>query len=165
VNARPSPQNARIRIILLLLVVLTTSVSAAFPRLLMVHGTPLEKPVVIENALDVVKIFDGTGDGTDVQSLAGRPYLELTLFWGAEWNRYMDEGKPTSALKPEDVTPFGNIPIRGRFYPACINAAAQISVSEAQSQGTTGIWKVSAEGLKVLENLGVPTKGDCKKPE
>ena len=163
-NALPPIQIHRICIVLLL-ALWTTSADAAFPRLLMVYGAPLKKPVVVENALDVVKIFEGSSDGTDHQSLTGRPHLELALFWGEEWNRYMNEGKPTRTLTPEDVTPFGNIPIRGRFYPACLNAAAQISVTEPQSQGTQGIWKVSAEGLTVLEKLGVPTKGECKKPE
>jgi hypothetical protein len=163
-KAIPSKQLCRIGGVLLLLLVWTTSADAAFPRLLMVYGKPLPKPVVVENPFDVVKIFEGSRDGTTEQSLSGRPYFEIALFWGEEWNRYMNEGKPASALKPEDVTPFGNIPNRGRFYPACSNASAQISLIEPQSQRTNGIWKVPEEGLKVLESLGVPTKASCTTP-
>jgi hypothetical protein len=164
-KAIPPNRLFRTGILLLLLVAWTTPADAAFPRLLMIYGKPLSKPIVVENPLDVVKIFEGSSDGTTEQSLAGRPYFEVALFWGEQWNRYMDEGKPASALKPEDVTPFGNIPNRGRFYPACANAAAQISLFEPQSQRTHGIWKVPEEGLKVLESLGVPTKGNCKTPQ
>jgi hypothetical protein len=155
----------RVSIVVLLLTLWTMSVDAAYPRLLMVYGQPLTKPVVVEDPLEVVKIFQGSSDGTDQESLARRPYLDLALFWGEEWNRYMDQGKPTNVLRPEDVTPFGNIPIRGRFYPACADAAAQISVNGPDAQGTGGIWKVPAEGLSVLESLGVPTRDSCKKPQ
>ena len=158
-------KTSRVSLVVLLVTLWTVLADAASPRLLMVYGKPLTKPVVVEDPFEVVKIFQGSSDGTDEQTLARRPYLELALFWGEEWNRYMDQGKPTNVLGPDDVTPFGNIPIRGRFYPACADAVAQISLNAPDAQGTRDIWKVSADGLKVLERLGVPTTDSCKKPQ
>jgi hypothetical protein len=50
----------------------------------MVYGKSLAKPILVENALDVVKIIDHTSDGASVNGLEDRPYLELALFWGNE---------------------------------------------------------------------------------
>jgi hypothetical protein len=90
-------------ILAVLLVLFGTTADAAYPRLLMVYGKSLAKPIVVENALDVVKVIEHTSDGTSVNGLEDRPYLELALFWGNEWNRYMDEGKPSNQLRPEDI--------------------------------------------------------------
>ena len=154
-----------ISIVVLLLTLWTMQADAAYPRLLMIYGKPLARPVVVEDPLDVVKIFQGSSDGIDEQMLARRPYLDLALFWGEAWNRYMDQGKPTNVLRPEDVTPFGDIPIRGRLYPACGDAVVLISLNGLDARGAGGMWKVSADGLRVLEGLGVPTRDSCKKPE
>ena len=140
------------------------SADAAYPRLLMVYGKSLAKPIVVENAPDVVKVIDHKRDGAGVNGPEDRPYLELALFWGNEWNRYMYEGKPASQLRPEDVTPFDNIPIRGRFYPICIDSPAQITLTEVNGTRTHSMWRVSPAGLKVLEDLGVPVKAECKRP-
>ena len=135
---------------------------AAFPRLLMVYGAPLARPLVVEDPQEIVKVFVGTSEAVDRNDLDRRQYFELALFWGNDWNRYMDEGRPASALKTEDVTPFSNIPIRGRLYPACGDLPAQITLTEVDSQAIRNKWRLSPDGLKVLEKLGVPIKSDCK---
>lgn len=137
---------------------------AAFPRLLMIHGSPLPRPLVVDNPFDVAKVFEGVREPADDRNLQGRPYFELTLFWGEVWNRYMEEGKPVSALKPEDVTPFANIPIHGRFYPACLGAPAVITLTEGQSKTIHSITRISDAGLKILDIAGVPVKAGCKTP-
>jgi hypothetical protein len=122
----------------------------------MVYGAPLTHPLVVEDPKEVVKVFARTGEALDGNDLNRRPYFELALFWGDVWNKYMDEGKPASALKPEDLTPFANIPIRGRLYPACGDLPAQITLTDPSNQAVWETWRLSAEGLKVLEKLGVP---------
>ena len=146
------------------LVLFGTTADAAYPRLLMVYGKSLAKPIVVENALDVVKVIEHATDDASVSGLEDRPYLELALFWGNEWNRYMDEGKPVNQLRPEDVTPFDNIPIRGKFYPNCNGSPAQIALTEVNGTRTHSMWRVSPAGLKILEDLGVPVRADCKRP-
>jgi hypothetical protein len=74
----------------------------------------------------------------------------------------MNAGKSAKDLKPEDVTPFDNIPIRGRFYPACGSLAAQITLTNVGADTIQSSWLVSEKGLKVLEKLGVPTKSECR---
>jgi hypothetical protein len=149
-----------------LLTILALPAEAVFPRLLMVYGGPIATPLIVENPKDVQKIFEGISEGVNRNGLDRRPYFELALFWGNdEWDRYVHEGR-LSQLKPEDATselvPMRGIPIRGRFYPACAEAPAQITLTEVNSQAIQSIWRVSPEGLQVLEKLGVPVKQDCK---
>ena len=141
---------------------LASPAEGAYPRLLMVYGAPLTRPLVVEDPRDIVKVFAQTGESVDRSDLNGRPYFQLALFWGDVWNRYMNEGKSASALKPEDVTPFENIPIWGRFYPACADLPALMTLTEAGSEAIRDIMRLSADGLKVLEKLGVPIQTDCK---
>jgi hypothetical protein len=123
-------------------------------------------PLIVENPKDVQKIFEGISEGVNRNGLDRRPYFALALFWGNDkWDRYVDEGR-LSHLKPEDATsesvPMRGIPIRGRFYPTCAEAPAQITLTEVNSQAIQSIWRVSPEGLQVLEKLGVPVKRDCR---
>ena len=127
----------------------------------MVYGK-LPKPLVVRDAYEIADILEGSSDGVDRDRLQVRPYFELALFWGNDWNRYVDEGKPVDRLKPEDVTPFSNTPIHGKFYPACTGAAAQITLTAVGAASVYSIWRVSEKGLKALERLGVPTRTDCK---
>jgi hypothetical protein len=144
-----------------LVITLALPAEGAWPRLLMVYGAALTRPLVVEEPKDIVKVFDGKGEAVDRNDLDRRLYFELALFWGDTWNRYMNEGRPAGALKPEDVTPFDNIPIRGRLYPACGVHPAQITLTKVNSQEIRDIWRLSPDGLKVLEKLGVPIKSDC----
>jgi hypothetical protein len=144
-----------------LLITFAVPAEAAWPRLLMVYNASLTRPPVGEEPKDIVQVFDQTGEAVDQDDLDRRPYFELALFWGDTWNRYMNEGRPASALKPEEVTPFDSIPIRGRFYPACGVHPAQITLTKVNSPEIRDIWPLSPDGLKVLEKLGVPIKSDC----
>jgi len=133
---------------------LASPAEAVWPRLLMVYGAPLTRPLVVEDTQDIVKVFVLTGETVDRNDLDRRPSFALVLFWGNAWNRYIDEGRLVSALRPEDVMPFANIPIRGMLYPACGDLPAQITLTEVDSQAIRDIWRISPDGLKVLEKLG-----------
>jgi hypothetical protein len=152
----------RVLIAMILALLFASIAEAAFPRLLMVFGKPLSKPIIVEEPLEVVDVFEGTHGGANQSQLEGRAHLELALFWGNVWNNYMNAGKSAKDLKPEDVTPFDNIPIRGRFYPACGSSAAQITLTNVGADTIQSSWLVSEKGLKVLEKLGVPTKSECR---
>jgi hypothetical protein len=93
---------------------------AVFPRLLMVYGGPLARPLIVENPRDVQDIFEGISEGVNRNGLDRRPYFEFALFWGNDkWDRYVDEER-LSQLKPEDATsesvPMRGIPISPGFY-------------------------------------------------
>ena len=162
---RPSRMIA-LSVVAALLTILARPAEAVFPRLLMVYGGALARPLIVESPQDVQRIFEEVSEGVDRNGLNRRPYFELALFWGNDvWDRYVHEGR-LSQLKPEDATselvPMRGIPIRGRFFPACAEAPAQITLTEVNSEAIQSIWRVSPEGLQVLEKLGVPIRRDCK---
>src|SRR5262249_44835633 len=126
------------------------SAEAAWPRLLMAYGSPLTKPIVIDDALGIVQIFEGSHDIN--APLSDRPYLNLALLWGLDWNRYVDEGKALDQLRPEDAKnlsgPSDGVPIAGRLYPACGDLPAVIHLTANGPIGERNIiWHVSASGL------------------
>src|SRR5262245_65051317 len=94
------------RVAMLVLMVISALVfggipaEAAWPRLLMVYGKPLEKPIVVDDALGIVEVFDRSVEFEE-SKLKDRPYLSLALFWGMDWNRYVVEGT-LDRLWPED---------------------------------------------------------------
>lgn len=143
------------------LIALLQPIEAAYPWLLMISGMQLKQPIVVQDGKDIVSIIHATLDALDSSALNHRPYFELTLFWGDVWSRYLKEGKPVNALKPEDVTPFANVPIRGRLYPACKDAPARITLTTPNTEKMWDTWVISPDGLKVLEKLGVPVTSDC----
>jgi len=153
-----------IRVVIALTVILLSAhiAEAALPRLLMVFGKPLGRPVVIHDVQELMEVFTPTRDAAERNRLDARPSLDIALFWGNDWNRFMDEGKSVATLKPEDVTPFGDIPVRGRFYPACASAPAQITLTAVRGDAIHTAWVVSEQSLRILEREGIPIRVDCK---
>jgi hypothetical protein len=99
------------------------NLSAAAPRLILVSGALLERPVLIEDWDDNMRIMAAVNSRTvaESESLENRPFYEFALFWGAEWVQYVNEGRPVAALKPEQATQ------HARFYPA-VGAAPALFV-------------------------------------
>src|SRR6185295_18299053 len=98
---------------------------------LMIYGETAARPIVVDDALGIVKIFDAGAD-FEKSSLKDRPYLNLALFWGQDWNKYIDTGK-LDQLRPEDVKhlsgPTDDVPIRGKLYQSCGDAPAVIHLT------------------------------------
>ena len=122
---------------------------AAAPRLLMVSGPGLSKPVLLTSwneISDLVQAAANESPPAARASLAGRPSLRLALFWDATiWEPYIRERKLAS-LRPADATQFG------RFYPAVNGKPAAIDLP------WTGRWpkQPNARALAILERHGVP---------
>jgi hypothetical protein len=127
-------------------------VEAAAPRLLIVHGKPLKKPVLLSDGREIFKLITMSTESAGITSkeLKDRSYMELALFWGPDWVRYVDEGKPLDKLTPEDANQ------HGWFYPASAEAEAVIWINGSS------INRVSEEGLKILAQHGIPTRLDRK---
>jgi len=121
-----------------------TSLEAAAPRLLMVYGGPLQNGVLLRDWGEIFKMFTSAPSETNV-NLNDRPFFELALFWGREWNDYVNDGKPLDKLRPEDANQ------KGRFYPAFGDKPAVISAGRTVKQ-------VPAESLRFLERYGIPTR-------
>jgi hypothetical protein len=143
---------------------LTTSVHAAFPRLIMFSGGSLRSPLVMTDWPALAAFLQGLPEPLSIpeEALSGRPFLQVTMFWGPQWKAYMDEGKSVSALRPEQ----GNE--HGRFYPATANASAVLLLTGAPNyfdtprpvpvelQAFSKGHVLDANSLRLLERAGVP---------
>ena len=150
------------RIVAMLLLVFLGLVTAdgAIPRVLMVHGGILRRPIVVDDWPAMFQILDSAAPETTEPK--NRPYLDLALFWGTEWIRYVENGGRLDRLRPADAKPWFNLPTRGRFYPACGSSPAVITITPVPPDTRPGMWRVSDGGLSVLKRFGVPMRVDCK---
>jgi hypothetical protein len=133
------------------------SVSAAGPRLILVTSPLLERPAVLKNWEENVRLLGAVANPTIVEAgtLAGRPFYSLALFWGPEWAQYIDDGGSVTAVRPEQANQ------HARFYPAA-GAAPALFVFEDQP-GAAGhgvrivglVRAIDREGLDVLAKAGL----------
>jgi hypothetical protein len=108
-------------------VVWGTSLHAAFPRLVMVSGGALTAPVVLTDWAETAEMLQHLGPSRPVAGtqLEGRPFLQVSMFWGPQWKQFMDEGRPVASLRHEQANEFG------RLYPATGSRPAVLILSGA----------------------------------
>jgi hypothetical protein len=133
---------------------LAPTAGAAAPRIIMVTGPTLERPVFLtdyfEN-LDLMIAFQrgreiAEGRVVDPKELRRRPYLELWLFWGEDqWEPYVSEGR-LAELRREQANQYG------RFYPAFGRRDAVMNLD------VPGSRKATAKLLNILARHGIPTR-------
>jgi hypothetical protein len=124
--------------------------TAAAPRLIMVYGGPLARPVVLADWWGNLAVI--TGEAVDVrpEGLSARPYLNLALFWGPRWDTYVRDGGSLDALHPEQANE------HARFYPAVGEAPALV-----ESQNIGGLRRLPPQGAEVLARHGIPVRLDA----
>jgi hypothetical protein len=122
----------------------------------------LERPVLIQDWDDTMRIMAGVNDRAIAASEAptDRPYYDCALFWGMEWVKYISDGRPLFALKPEQATQ------HARFYPA-VGAAPALFVYKdepGEMQCTTQmmglIRSVEQMALDVFTKYGLRVRID-----
>jgi hypothetical protein len=103
------------------------SVHAAFPRLVMVSGGALKTAVVLTDWDMTAELLRNLGTQTPVPvaQLEGRPFLQVSMFWGPQWKLFMDEGRAVTSLRHEQGNEFG------RLYPAVGTQPAVLVLSGA----------------------------------
>ncbi len=157
---------------MLLGLVSVISLQAAWPRLVMVHGGPLENRVIIDDLEGIQEImkWDVPYDAGDLDS---RSFLDLSLFWkatlGSGEELFSWDETPIAELQPEDATTDVIIPTRGRFYPACGITPAVIALDTYEfvdddsfrTRDVVRTWIVSDAALSVFERFGVPVVSEC----
>ena len=141
----------------LLLAALATSTSpalAAAPRIMMVYGAPLVKPVVVSNWSDNATIMVAAHESSSLihARLTGRPSLRVAMFWGLHWMRYMQHHKPLAAVHPTQADQFA------RFYPAYGTAPALFVLDSIPGPYTSLIRRVGRTGLAVFARYGIPVR-------
>lgn len=143
-----------ISVTLLSLTVLATPVMAAGPRIMMVYGHPLTKPVVFSNWGENEGLAVAANDDMSVMhaQLKGRPFFRVALFWGTEWVRYMKRHRSTAALRPNQANQFA------RFYPAYASAPALFAFDSIPGPYRSLIRRIRPEGLAILARHGIPVR-------
>lgn len=144
----------------LLIFTFINPVYAAAPRLLMLYGKPLPKPIILDDWQENLKLMLAVTEASPIsaEELKDRPYLKMAFFWGLEWDRYVKEGKPLDKLCPED----GNQ--HGRFYPAVGEAEAVFAFDNIPGPGPLR-RRVKAAGLKILERHGIKVRVEARPAE
>ena len=125
--------------------------AAAAPRLLMIYGGPLAKPVILDNWAENGSVFGDEMPTIKPADLEGRPYLKLALFGGPRWRDYVDAGKPLDALRPEDANQ------HGRFYPPFGGAAPLITLDSIPGPGWP-VRRVEPRGIAMLVRHDIPMR-------
>src|SRR5437016_5038068 len=85
----------------------------AGPRFIMFYGPPNQTPVVLDDWRENMQLMLALNDapGVEVGELRDRPSLKVAMFWGPEWERFVESRRPLSELDPLNADQFG------RFYP------------------------------------------------
>lgn len=141
----------------LLVAVLVSSINPAFakgPRIMMIYGPPLAKPVLVSNWSDNATIMVAAHESASLANtrLTGRPSLRVAMFWGLHWMRYMQHHKPLAAVHPTQADQFA------RFYPAYGTAPALFVFDSIPGPYTSLIRRVGRMGLAVFARYGVPVR-------
>jgi len=99
------------------------SLDAKGPRLVLISGPLLTRPILIEDWMDTSRLTAGINERADQEpkALADRPVYELALFCGMKWVTYVDDGRPLTTLTADQANQ------HARFYPA-VGAAPAVVV-------------------------------------
>ncbi len=140
--------------ILLTLATGVAPVVAAGPRVLMVYGPPLAKPIILHHWGENMQLMGAAVDAATVTraKLKGRPYLHMALFWGSTWVQYVNQGKPLAALRPEQANQCT------QFYPAYGTASPLMVFDSIPGSYTSLIHRVRPEGIAILARHGIPVR-------
>lgn len=120
---------------------------------MIISGSLVKQRVILDRWEQNLRFLLALNDWVDIDpgSLIGRPYLDLSLYWGPDWKKYMEQGGRPETLSQNQSNQ------RGRFYPAVGSNPAVVELDNSQS-GASRYRSVSTDGLLLLTNLGVPTR-------
>ena len=144
-------------LVLLANLAISTPTEGAAPWVLMIYGEPLPHPVILTNWVENHRFMLAVAKDAEISDgqLAGRPYLNLALFWGPDWVGYANDSKAAGKLRPEQANQ------RGRFYPAVGELAPIVTLDQGLGRGYTR-RRVDQEGIKILARHGISvTSNPC----
>jgi hypothetical protein len=130
-----------------------TLLQSAAPWIVIISGSLVKQGVILDRWEQNLRFMLAVKDGVDIDpgSLIGRPHLDLSLYWGPDWKKYMEQSGRPETLSPNQSNQ------RGRFYPAVGSNPAVVELDSSQTRAPR-YRSVSADGLMLLTNLGVPTR-------
>ena len=127
--------------------------AAAAPRLIMVSGPSLPRPIWLTDWGENGEVLGIRTSTITPGELAGRPYLDLGLYWTDWWERYLYEGR-LDELQHEPPSQ------HGRLYPALDDGDAFIVLNTVPPPGTH-VNRVTPEGAAILTRHGIPVRWDA----
>jgi hypothetical protein len=134
-----------------IVLVSVVSLNAAAPRVILVSGPLLERPILIDDLDDNARIMASVNNRAVAASEAptDRPYYEFALFWRVEWVHYINEGRPVAALKSEQATQ------HARFYPAVGTAPALFVYKDEPGKNPRGDDLLAASLQRATQMIGL----------
>lgn len=130
---------------------------AAAPRIMVISGGALPRPVILTDWADNTTIVQGNELQIDPSQLAARPYLSVSLFWGPQWDAYIAAGRPLAALDAAQPTQ------TGRIYPG-VGGGPALLVLDAANGAPTSVRELSGLGAEVLADAGVDLTAEAASP-
>jgi hypothetical protein len=123
----------------------TSSAFAAAPRIIIVAGGGLAKPVVLDDWHENLAIMLAATDGVDarIESLSARPWYRIAMFWGQRWEQYMQAGNDPRALHIEEADQLA------RYYPPTAAHAAVLSFDGISGPGAFA-RRLKAPGVSIF---------------
>ena len=119
------------------------------PRIIMVHGGAVPQRLYLTNWRENLDFVSGIGEpSTPVEAarLAGRRYVDLTLYWEApKWEKYLATPAALTQLDPADKAAG-----QGRLYLPTRDEPALL-VYQTATRGRV----VNAASIELLERYGV----------
>jgi hypothetical protein len=150
----------------LLLTPSATSRTMAAPRIVMFYGEPLPAAVYLTDWAELghLQTLLSYGETYETSKLRDRPYLKVAMFWGSDWNDYLEQGRSVTALAPAEARQHGRLYLGSKEVPAVFidsfvsNALgtppAPMPLTLAQFGRARIVWK---EAIEILFKRGVPT--------
>lgn len=131
-----------------------TPAVAAGPRIMIVYGKPLAKPVIFSNWGENETLLVSVNDDMSVGQarLARRPFLRVAMFWGPAWIQYMKHHATAHGLRPNEANQLA------RFYPAYGTAPALFMFDSIPGPYRTLIRRIRPAGVAVLAHQGIPVR-------
>lgn len=132
----------------------TIPVLAAGPRIILVTGGQITKPVVLEDWLENLEIMEAASKPVDAnaEALPSRPAYRIAMFWGTEWEQYVDAGKDPAALRPEHGNQFA------RYYPPFQGREAVFTFDTIPGPGAL-IRRLENKGVVIFARHGIVASG------
>jgi hypothetical protein len=126
-------------------------VFAAAPRIILVTGGALNRPAVLADWQENLAIMQAAADPVDarLEDLGSRHSYRVALFWGSEWNRYMQGGRDPGALRPEEANQFA------RYYPPTAINGAVLAFDAIPGPGAPPLRRLDNQGVAVFARHGI----------
>jgi hypothetical protein len=130
----------------------------AAPWAILVHGSRIPAPIALadwDENQQLMLAIPGPGTAMPSQNLKGRPYVELALFWGPDWEYLHRSPGSVARLRPEQANQ------RGWLFLARGDEAAVVVLNPPALpalSATLTARPVGPKGIAILTQHGVPVR-------